>query len=258
MYFLIKPVLDTLIHPDQKGFIACRYIGEVVRTTFDIMQYAKENNLAGLLLCIDFEKAYDSISFKYIEKCLEFYNFGKDLIKWVKILLYDFQAVINHCGNISSRFSIHRGCRQGDPIASYLFILCIEILAIKLRSSESGIEGFRVGNLSHLLEIYADDLSIFLEPNSINLRNTINVLTSFYKLSGLKISVKKTTAVWFGINHDSQTKLCPDINLNWSKSFSLLGINFDNNLEKMEDNFDIKFQKIEKLLSNWSYRYDWV
>ena len=251
----IKPVLDTLIHPDQKGFIAGRYIGEVVRTTFDIMQYAKENNLAGLLLCIDFEKAYDSISFKYIEKCLEFYNFGNDLIKWVKILLYDFQAVINHCGNISSRFNIHRGCRQGDPIASYLFILCIEILALKLRSSESGIEGFKVGNLRHLLEIYADDLSIFLEPNSINLRNTINALTSFYKLSGLKISVKKTTAVWFGINHDSQTKLCPDINLKWSKSFSLLGINFDNNLEKMQDNFEIKFQKIEKLLSNWSYRY---
>ena len=188
----IKPVFNTLIHPDQKGFIAGRYIGEVVRTTFDIMQYAKENNLAGLLLCIDFEKAYDSISFKYIAKCLEFYDFGNDLIKWVKILLYDFQAVINHCGNISRRFNINRGCRQGDPVASYLFILCIEILALKLRSTGSGIEGFKVGNLRHLLEIYADDLTVFLEPSSVNLRNTITVLTNFFKISGLKISLKKT------------------------------------------------------------------
>ena len=64
----IKPVLDTLINPDQKGFIAGRYIGEVVRTTYDIFEYAKENNVSGLLLLVDFEKAYDSISFSYIVK----------------------------------------------------------------------------------------------------------------------------------------------------------------------------------------------
>ena len=198
----IKPALSSIIHPDQKGFVAGRYIGEVIRTTYDIIHLAKENNLAGLLLCIDFEKAYDSISFKYIKKCLEFFNFGKDLIKWVEILLYDFNAVINHCGNIFKSFQIGRGCRQGDPIASYLFILCIEILAIKIRSS-SDIEGFKVGNLQHLLEIYADDLTVFLQPDSKNLRNTIETLNNFYELSGLKISVKKTTAVWFGKNHDS-------------------------------------------------------
>ena len=119
----IKPTLTSLIHPDQKGFVAGRYIGEAIRTTYDIMHYAKENNRAGLLLLIDFEKAYDSINFKFINKCLNFFNFGEDIIKWVEILLYNFNAVINHCGNMSQSFEIERGCRQGDPIASYLFIL---------------------------------------------------------------------------------------------------------------------------------------
>ena len=59
----IKPVLSSIIHPDQKGFVAGRYIGEAVRTTYDIIQYAKDNNLPGLLLTVNFEKAYDSISF---------------------------------------------------------------------------------------------------------------------------------------------------------------------------------------------------
>ena len=250
----IKPVLNSLIHPDQKGFVAGRYIGETVRTTYDIMHYAKQNNLAGLLLCIDFEKAYDSISFKFIKMCLNFYNFGKDLIKWVEILLYDFKAVINHCGNISKSFTIGRGCRQGDPIASYLFILCIEILAIKMRNDPQ-ITGFKIGNMRHLLEIYADDLTVFLEPNSENLHKTLDVLNSFYKLSGLKISVNKTSAVWFGKNHDSNVKLCPELGLKWSKTFKLLGLNFDNNLEKMESNFEEKINKIKKLLFTWSYRY---
>ena len=51
----IKPNLNTIIHPDQKGFVAGRYIGEVVRTTFDTIEFAKENNVSGLLLLIDYE-----------------------------------------------------------------------------------------------------------------------------------------------------------------------------------------------------------
>ena len=97
----IKPNLDAIIHSDQKGFVPGRYIGEVIRTTYDIIEYAKASNKSGILLLIDFEKAYDSISFSYIDKCLNFYNFGPDIRRWIKILLYNFKASTNHCGNIS-------------------------------------------------------------------------------------------------------------------------------------------------------------
>ena len=250
----IKPVLNNLIHSDQKGFVAGRYIGEVIRTTNDIIEYAKDNNVSGLILLIDFEKAYDSISFNYIIKCMKFFNFHEDMIKWVGILLHNFKAVINHCGNCSSSFNIGRGCRQGDPIASYLFIFCIEILAHRLRT-DTTIERFSHQNVSHLLEIYADDLTIFLNPSSDSLKGTIAALDSFYKLSGLKISVSKTKAVWFGAAHDSNIILCPELQLKWVKNFELLGIHFDNNLEFMNRNFEDKISKIEKLLSHWSYRY---
>ena len=137
----IKPALNSIIHGDQKGFVAERYIGEVVRTTFDIIQFAKENNKAGLLLLIDFEKAYDSINFKFITQALKYLNFGEDLIRWVNILLNNFKAVINHCGNISDSFMIERGCRQGDPISCYLFIISIEFLAHRIRNDKD-VEGF--------------------------------------------------------------------------------------------------------------------
>ena len=90
----IKPVLDDLIHHDQKGFIPGRYIGESVRTCFDTLDYARNNNKAGLLWLVDFEKAFDSISFNYIEKCLKFFNFSNNLIKWVNLLLLDFGEVL--------------------------------------------------------------------------------------------------------------------------------------------------------------------
>ena len=250
----IKPSLDHIIHGDQKGFVAGRYIGEVVRTTFDIIQYAKDNNKTGLLLLIDFEKAYDSISFNFINKTLKYFNFGNDLIKWVNILLSNFRAVVNHCGNISENFSIGRGCRQGDPIACYLFILSIEILAHKLRG-DNNVQGFQMDNISHLLDIYADDLSLFLSPKANNLRCVIEILGRFEKLSGLKISVSKTKAVWFGSDFNCNLKLCPDLNLQWVKKFTLLGINFDNNLIGIESNFTEKLESIEKMLASWLYRY---
>ena len=263
----IKPVLNDIIHPDQKGFVAGRYIGEVVRTTYDILNFAKEKNRAGILLTIDFEKAYDSISFNFIKKCLYFFNFGEDLIKWVSILLNNFTAVINHCGNISKSFKVLRGCRQGDPIASYLFILCVEILAHKLRTNED-VKGFSFRDEDndnpindndvieqHLLEIYADDLTIFMVPSDNNLFTIISILNSFFTISGLKISLTKTKAVWFGNKWDSNDKLCPHLSLNWVKTFTLLGIEFNNNLENMEKNFEDKIIKIDKMLSNWSYRY---
>ena len=243
----IKPTLDTLINGDQKGFVEGRYIGEVIRTTYDIIQYAKKFNKTGLLLLIDFEKAYDSISFKFINKTLQSFNFGEDLIKWVNILLNDFKAVINHCGNISETFVISRGCRQGDPIACYLFILSIEILAHRLRKDEL-VKGFEIGGFSHLLEIYAADLTIFLSPCANSLRRIVETLEEFHRISGLKISVTKTKAVWFGQNYNSNVKLCPDLALKWEKTFNLLGINFHNNLEQMETNFTTKIESIERLL----------
>ena len=249
----MKPHLETIIHGDQKGFVAGRYIGETIRTTFDVMQWAKNNNKTGVLLLIDFEKAYDSLSFKYIQKCLQFFNFGEYIINWINILLYNFSAVVNHCGNISQKFNIGRGARQGDPIASYLFIVCIEILALKLRT-DSKIQGFKVRNMTKTLELYADDCSIFLEPSDRNLRNCLEILDNFFKLSGLKISVSKTKAIWFGVGCNNPHQLCPDLKLDWSKSFRLLGIDFCSDLVNMDCNFDNKINEIRSLFNCWLNR----
>ena len=250
----MKPHLDSIVHGDQKGFISERYIGEAIRTTYDIIQWAKENNKIGIILLIDFEKAYDSLSFSYIKKCLKFLNFGESIIRWVELLLHNFSAVINHCGNISKKFDICRGARQGDPIASYLFIISIEILAHRLRN-DPNIHGFKLKNqISHTLELYADDCSIFLEPDEQNLRTVMETLNLFFELSGLKISLSKTKAIWFGQGFDPSKKLCEDLNLDWATSFTVLGIDFDNKLENMHINFEKKIEVIRKVLNCWINR----
>ena len=62
----IKSVLDKLVHGSQSGFISGRYIGDNTCLLYDLMQFVEENNIPGLLLLIDFEKAFDSLSWKFM------------------------------------------------------------------------------------------------------------------------------------------------------------------------------------------------
>ena len=57
----LKSVLPSLIKEDQTGFMASRYIGNNIRLIYDLISYLYRENKPGLLLCLDFEKAFDSV-----------------------------------------------------------------------------------------------------------------------------------------------------------------------------------------------------
>ena len=82
----IKKVLPCIIHESQKGFMKGRYIGENIRLIYDTIVVAEKENIPGILLMVDFEKAFDSISWKFIEKSMSFFEFPESIINWFKIL----------------------------------------------------------------------------------------------------------------------------------------------------------------------------
>ena len=71
------------------------------------------------------------------------------------------------CGK-SDPIHIGRGCRQGDPISAYLFILSAEILKL-LVENDSSIQGVKMGK-SHLkITHFPDDTTIFLHGSRCSL-----------------------------------------------------------------------------------------
>ena len=72
----LKKVLNNIIYQDQKGFISGRYIGENIRLIYDILFETKQQNMPGLLLSIDLKQAFDFISWKFINRVLDYFNFG--------------------------------------------------------------------------------------------------------------------------------------------------------------------------------------
>ena len=65
--------LQTIISSDQTGFIQGRYIGENIRLTLDMIEYINSNKLSGLLLFVDFEKAFDKIEWSFMFECMRFF-----------------------------------------------------------------------------------------------------------------------------------------------------------------------------------------
>ena len=71
----IKTVLDKLISEEENGFISGSFIGEIVRAIYDILFETNSQEIPGLILSIDFEKAFDTVPWKFIHKVLQFWAF---------------------------------------------------------------------------------------------------------------------------------------------------------------------------------------
>ena len=54
----LEKVLPKLIHSNQNAFVKGRSIFDAIRTIDDMLEYTKEKELSGILVAIDFEKAF--------------------------------------------------------------------------------------------------------------------------------------------------------------------------------------------------------
>ncbi len=71
----LSKVLPSIINHDQTAYLKGRYIGENIRTISDIIEFCKARKLTGVLLLIDFEKAFDSVKWSFLHKLLKKFNF---------------------------------------------------------------------------------------------------------------------------------------------------------------------------------------
>ena len=146
-------MLPNVISTDQCGFVDGRYM--VTRTLYDAVYDAirSKNNKKGIIMSIDFEKAFDSVAHSFMLRATELAGFPKKTLDWIRILLKDFRSHVNHVGNLLKLIELGRRARQGDPIASILFVIAIEILLIALRKTKGSgpMNLMQLGRASQLI-----------------------------------------------------------------------------------------------------------
>ena len=116
----MKKVIHSLISYDQTAYVKGGYIGESVCLIDDLLKYAENENIDGILFAADIEKAFDSVDHNFIYASLKMCGFGKDFVQWIKTLFKNSQSCVMNNGTSTGYFIVERRTRQGDSL--YLFI----------------------------------------------------------------------------------------------------------------------------------------
>ena len=168
----------------------------------------------------------------------------------------DICAFVTQCGFLSKLIKINRGCRQGDPISAYLFLIGAEILT-RLIQINPLIEGIKIEENEFKLTHFADDTTLMLDGSQCSLQAALNTLEVYGNISGLRMNKEKTKLIWIGRKRHCKEKLNVNAHLEWgSTEFTLLGIDFSTNLEVISEiNYKKVLEKIRKIVNQWKTRH---
>ena len=205
----------------------------------------------GIIIFLDFEKAFDSISWDFLFKTLNAFNFGEYFLSWIKILYNKPLSCVSNNGHSTQFFEISRGIRQGCPISALLFILVAEIMSIKIRNNEN-IEGVCIGNKYVCITQLADDTSLFLR-NKDSILTVFTLLKHFENCAGLKLNKEKTHAIILGLENTINVK---ELGIKIvSDSIKTLGIHVSKNEDvTLLKTLNEKVTKVKNLLNMWQAR----
>lgn len=204
---------------------------------------------------MDFEKAFDSVSWRYLDHVMCMMGFGVKWRNWIRSCLHSARSSILINGSPTSEFSLKRGLRQGDPLSPFLFIIIMEGLHIALRDAMAAnlFHGVKLSpsslRISHLF--YADDVIIVSEWDHRDMVNIIHVLHVFYMASGLKININKSNLFGVGVSSEEVVNMAATSGcLSGSFPLSYLGLPIGSNMNRVAS-WKVLIDRFKIKLSGW-------
>jgi hypothetical protein len=202
----LNSVADHVVRPTQTAFMQGRYILDGVVTLHETIHELHRKKLNGVILKIDFEKAYDKVKWSFLQQTLRLKGFSEEWRALIHKFVFGGSVAIKVNEDVGRYFQTKKGLRQGDPLSPMLFNIVADMLAIIIERAKAA--GQIDGVVPHLVDgglsilQYADDTIIFMEHDIEKARNLKLILTAFEQLSGLKINFHKSELFCFGEAQD--------------------------------------------------------
>uniref|UniRef100_A0A8I6WDK1 Reverse transcriptase domain-containing protein n=1 Tax=Hordeum vulgare subsp. vulgare TaxID=112509 RepID=A0A8I6WDK1_HORVV len=189
-------VADALISSTQNAFIKGRNIMDGILALHEILNYTHVSKKVGIVLKLDFEKAYDKVNWDFLLECHSMRGFSETWCGWIKKILYDGTVSIKLTNCVGPNFQSAKGVRQGDPHSPFLFNLAAECLAKMIKNAQRNklIVGLAADLIPDGIVVlqYADDTIICIEHDvekAVNLKLSLYI---FEMMSGLKANYQKS------------------------------------------------------------------
>ena len=251
----LQSALEQIINMDQKGFMPGRRISANIRKMFDVLNAAEQENFPGLVLNVDWSKAFDKVETTAILGSMKYFQFAEILIQWTRILYKNFSVRIQNNGNFSEKIDVTRSIHQGGCASTQYFIICAELLAIEIRKN-GDVKGIPIRDFMYILSQYTDDMDDFLEADEKSVRACLKTIEEFKCQTGLSINYDKTSIYRIGSLRHSDASMFSLNHLKWTNdSINVLGIEIDHDNNKvLQRNYAPCIVKTRNVLTQWKNR----
>ena len=242
-------VINSIVNPDQTGYLKGRNIQDNLRIMQDLIDYTQADNLPGIVCASDFKAAFNSVEHSFLFHALRMFGFGDSFIRWIKLLYNDTELAVINNGYTSEWFKPKRGVMQGCPIFGMLFLLAVELLAIKIRNSDR-IKGIQFDNVAIKMSQYCDDTTVFLQDEE-SVTELVKLLKKYGDVSGLELNVNKSKLLWLGSARNCTRDVAgiPAV-----QRLKILGLWFSATQNCEKDNLDPAINSIISTINMWSQR----
>ncbi|GJZ66534.1 RNA-directed DNA polymerase, eukaryota [Tanacetum coccineum] len=250
-------VLGDIVNEVQSAFVADRQILDGPFILNEVLQWCKLKKKHSFILKIDFEKAYDSVRWDYLDDVLRKFGFGEKWCGWIQECLRSSWGSVLVNGSPTEEFQFFKGLKQGDPLSPFIFILVMESLHISFkRVVDAGMfNGIVLNSVMHLSHMfYADDAVFMGQWSTKNIDTIIYVLKCFHRASGLSINLSKSKLLGVVVSEDRVVQAANRIGCGVLKApFAYLGSKVEGNMSRIKS-WDEIVDKMVDRLSKWKMK----
>ncbi|XP_058733000.1 secreted RxLR effector protein 78-like [Vicia villosa] len=140
---------------------------------------------------VDFEKAYDRLSWNLLRFVLKKMGFGERWLRWMEGCVFTSSLSIIINGSVTKEFNVEKGLRQGDPLSPFLFVIAAEVLTglMNRATSLGDFRGFLYNEIDAcgMLQ-FADDTIFIAEGDLANIWTIKSILRGFEIMSGVRVN----------------------------------------------------------------------
>ena len=236
-----------------------------IRSKFFIKNLCKSKNIDGLLISLDAQKAFDSVSHDYIRETLRAYGFGEKFIQYFNTLYNGLSVKVLVNGFFSEKINIERGVKQGDALSCSLFILCMDPLIRNLNENKK-IEPITFKSqlthtvVKHKASGYADDIAIVCRNKLGSVQEVFFEYERLTRKLGLELNADKTEILRIG--HLNEQEVVLSINymgiaykIRNIDQMKICGLYFCNDpVVEYDHNILSKIERFELQLKKWMCR----